>query len=222
MIFVTRTAKPNVLINNAVQWLADLRAATTKDEREKAQEKYRHPEVRTALEEMFHHKCAFCESHITHVSYDDIEHFIPKSDEPDLTFEWENFLLACPKCNRAEKRTQFPRDASGKPLLINPTIDKPEEHLEFKWDEISTSANETYVISTVSGKDPQGNATEEILNLNRFLLRKHRNSYVRLLLALGKDAHKNSKDRDLLLLATQPQEEYSAFAIAIAKEFGVI
>lgn len=83
---------------------------------------YKSPEVRRALEELFHGKCAYCE-----VGYDgaprDIDHFRPKAavvevDPVDfrplprrtatsrgyywLAATWSNLLLACIHCNRPE------------------------------------------------------------------------------------------------------------------------
>lgn len=61
----------------------------------------------------------------------DIDHFWPKSDYPDRTFLWENYLLACSHCNSNLKRSQFPRDAAGQPELLDPTVDEPSDHLLF-------------------------------------------------------------------------------------------
>jgi hypothetical protein len=59
----------------------------------------------------------------------DIDHFEPISEFPAGTFVWPNHLLACSFCNSNAKRDLFPRDGSGRPLLIDPTKDDPAEHL---------------------------------------------------------------------------------------------
>ena len=141
MISVPRSSEPGVLQRSSAKWLAklqreashyqilkndphaqgtDIKAA--KRRFENAQNKYRHSEVKGALGQMFHGKCAYCESKITVVTYGAIEHFFPKSQYPDLTFEWTNLLLSCDRCNDANhKGTQFPLDTTGNPLLIDPT-----------------------------------------------------------------------------------------------------
>ena len=59
----------------------------------------------------------------------DIDHFEPIREFPAGTFVWLNHLLACSYCNSNAKRDLFPRDGSGRPLLIDPTKDNPAEHL---------------------------------------------------------------------------------------------
>ncbi len=62
-----------------------------------------------------------------------IEHFRPKKDYPLQAFVWLNYLLACTECNSNYKRTQFPLDEHGNPLLLDPTdpADDPLDHLTF-------------------------------------------------------------------------------------------
>jgi uncharacterized protein (TIGR02646 family) len=102
---------------------------------------------------MFHGKCAYCESHVEHVSHAHVEHYRPKGGVSEdqthpgyywLGYTWTNLLLACPRCNgRAGKGMQFPvrgqramcpgdsLDAED-PLLLDPTgDDDPEEHIGF-------------------------------------------------------------------------------------------
>jgi uncharacterized protein (TIGR02646 family) len=72
-------------------------------------------------------RCMYCEDSLG----TDIEHFWPKGTYPARTFEWTNYLLACSHCNSNLKRDQFPTDATGTPLLIDPTADDPTQHLTF-------------------------------------------------------------------------------------------
>lgn len=58
-----------------------------------------------------------------------IDHFRPQNAYPTRAFEWENHLWACFLCNTVYKGTQFPLDARGLPLLLDPTRDNPDEHL---------------------------------------------------------------------------------------------
>lgn len=70
-------------------------------------------------------RCMYCEDSQGHA----IDHFWPKSTYPDRTFVWANLLYACSHCNSNGKRNQFPLDADGQPLLIDPTAENPNTHL---------------------------------------------------------------------------------------------
>lgn len=70
-------------------------------------------------------RCMYCEDSQATA----IEHFWPRNLSPQGTFVWENLLFACAHCNSNEKRSQFPQDANGQPLLIDPTAEDPLHHL---------------------------------------------------------------------------------------------
>jgi uncharacterized protein (TIGR02646 family) len=91
----------------------------------KANEAFR--EVRIALDQIASGlgRCMYCEDS----RGTDIEHFWPKSTYPAQAFLWDNYLLACSGCNSNHKREQFPLDAAGHPLLIDPTAEEPRDHL---------------------------------------------------------------------------------------------
>lgn len=74
---------------------------------------YRSRVVREALREMFHGKCAYCESKIAGSQDTDIEHYRPKKgvseakkagvDHPGywwLAMDWDNLVLSCMHCNQ--------------------------------------------------------------------------------------------------------------------------
>ena len=72
---------------------------------------YGHVEVRKALEELFHRKCAYCETRLPEVSWD-VEHYRPKGRVAEsqghpgyywLAYTWSNFLAACPACNQSRR-----------------------------------------------------------------------------------------------------------------------
>jgi uncharacterized protein (TIGR02646 family) len=82
---------------------------------------YAAPTVRAALRSAQHGKCCFCESKISHVGADDVEHFRPKAGfrqqrrdplaRPGyywLAYEWTNLYLACRDCNTRHKQNLFP------------------------------------------------------------------------------------------------------------------
>lgn len=145
---------------------------------------YKDAGIREALINLFHGKCAYCESSIGGTQPGDIEHFRPKTsvvENPDhpgywwLVNSWDNLLMSCIDCGRTrrhegemtgkgnrfplenEKQRAFqPGDEKNEiPLLLNPTIDFPEEHL------IYTEAG------NVVSETKKGNTTITVLGFNR-------------------------------------------------------
>ncbi len=87
-------------------------------------EAYKRPDVRDAVNQMCHRKCAYCESDMRGQQPGDIEHYRPKAKvaflDVDgtrtevagyfwLAADWHNLVLACADCNRP--RTQDVVDA---------------------------------------------------------------------------------------------------------------
>lgn len=180
MIFVDRTAvaAPEELLTPDKQGLTELdRATAFFADSNNAQEKfifkqYKVKAVVNALNQLFHNKCAYCESLTAATHPVDVEHFRPKAGynlikengselkKPGyywLAASWDNLLPSCIDCNRERTHDQpnsAPRKKTGKgsnfpledetmratkageeareqALLLNPCIDRPEEHLEF-------------------------------------------------------------------------------------------
>lgn len=111
---------------------------------------------RTLLEE-FDHRCGYCHSPVGITDYGSVDHFYPKYRFPERAFDWENIVLSCNVCNVA-KRDQFPTDAHGNPLLINPRVDESDEHLKLEDD------------GTLVGLTPKGVASIKTIHLNRAAL----------------------------------------------------
>lgn len=73
---------------------------------------YKEDDVRHALQELFHGKCAYCESRYDVNAPVDIEHFRPKGGVEGTTHpgywwlaaEWTNLLPSCIDCNRRRKQ----------------------------------------------------------------------------------------------------------------------
>ena len=139
---------------------------------------YAADDVRAALSELFRSKCAYCESPLQARTLA-VDHFRPAagaldlagSISPDhywwLAYEWENLLPCCPEC-ASFKGLRFPvrseRASPGaigdallaeEPLLLDPRRDRPEQHLVFAED------------GSVASVTPEGQATIEVLGLNR-------------------------------------------------------
>jgi len=177
MIRVQRSAPPPHLIRWADKWTAELLAAIRQHENgnsgpppKSLWNKYNKGYVKQALREMFHDKCAYCESKITHVDYPHIEHYRPKKKYPHLTFRWENLLLAYGMCNsRTYKDEHFPvqDNDDNRPLLLNPCDDDPKQHIRFE---------QAWVVPL----SERGRTTSELLGLNRRdeLLDRRREKYV--------------------------------------------
>lgn len=154
-------------------------------------DRYRSADVKRALDEIFHGKCAYCESYYAKTQPVDVEHFRPKGKVDDapghrgywwLAMDWKNLLPSCIDCNRKRgqrtpkpdqhdtmvelnangdfirgktfntgKQSAFPLEADSprsvwdptqksinlnaeKRLLLDPTLDEPDDHLVFHID----------------------------------------------------------------------------------------
>lgn len=204
MIAIKRTAKPKIIEKNEKKWLADLAIARTDDERRMRAGRYKHKEIRISLEKMCHEKCAYCESHISHVAYGHIEHYRPWSKYPKQTFKWTNLLLSCPVCNgKQHKSDQFPTKKFGGPL-IDPCKDVPVAHFDFSLDKKNQHA-------IVIPKTQRGKTTEKILGLNRPELVRRRTNYLRMLIALKTFEQTDLEAAKILKDATSEDGEYLAF-----------
>jgi uncharacterized protein (TIGR02646 family) len=139
--------------------------------------------IRDDLLKMCNGKCAYCESKVNIVSRGEIENFRPKAGAKGLgseeyapihywwlAYEWENLLISCQICNQKYKRDYFPLEnekdrapvgttgtelLSENPLLIDPTIIDPREHLRFDENGFAEALSKS------------GQITIEILGLNR-------------------------------------------------------
>ena len=139
-------------------------------------------------------QCMYCGSD----SATDIDHFEPRARNPLRTFEWLNHLLACGTCNSNQKRDRFPTDNDGRPLLINPTVDDPFQHMT-----LSLSADVYYPLSA------KGTATIEVCGLNRRLLvdgRRRSRQTIALCLPQWHEAYEAGRDRDMAQIAGTIQQ----------------
>jgi uncharacterized protein (TIGR02646 family) len=210
MIHVDRAAvaKPDVFDS----WLAEKERADARkwfsDPKGSRQERfrfavYKRPEIREALNELFHGKCAYCESLIVAAAPIDVELYRPKAgvaENPDhpgywwLASDWDNMLASCADCNRvrshagerAGKGNRFPLADEAKrafepgaevdeaPLLLNPCLDNPEQELVFdKTGQVVSSTR-------------RGQATISVLGLNRAgLVLARQRAAVKILDAIG-------------------------------------
>lgn len=127
MVNLIKGAEPEILRRNKSAWTRLVLEHIAKGVRipKSLSSSYNQTEVKEALKAESHNKCMYCESNVSHVAHEHIEHIKPKAQEkfPELTFEWNNLGLACPVCNM-NKGADYDH---GTPF-INPYIDDPLEN----------------------------------------------------------------------------------------------
>jgi uncharacterized protein (TIGR02646 family) len=101
-------------------------------------------------------RCMYCEDS----RGTDIEHFRPQSLYPGHVFRWLNFLWICAACNRS-KGKRFPCDSFGEPLLLDPTLDEPWDHLFF---DTATGEVTARWDAATGAESPKGTALLEIIS----------------------------------------------------------
>jgi uncharacterized protein (TIGR02646 family) len=89
-------------------------------------QRYKHPDIRTALEAETHCKCAYCEGRFKPVSYGHIEHKLPKRKYPELVCAWTNLTVACQVCNTHKGDYDDPACR-----LLDPHVDDVEKLVVF-------------------------------------------------------------------------------------------
>lgn len=122
---LSKGTKPQVLVAHDSEWNAWYVAERHAGRNPRG--KWGHEEIRESLHGESEGLCAYCESIVTHVAYEHVEHIRPKSKFPELSHEWSNLTNACPRCNQNKSDTWF----DGEHRLLDPYNDDPTEHLEF-------------------------------------------------------------------------------------------
>lgn len=107
------------------------------------------PDLKKALIDIGHGKCAYCQCDINEESkYLEVEHFQDKDTYPNLVLNWDNLLPSCKRCNGSKST----HDVNISPI-INPFIDFPQNHLNLK-------------LYRFKPKDSKGEITIDVVNLN--------------------------------------------------------
>jgi uncharacterized protein (TIGR02646 family) len=207
MIRLLKGALPQVLAENAERWTAALleRLHAGEEPSQTERTRYRHADIKAALVEETHGKCAYCESKLRHVTYGDVEHVTPKYLTPERTFEWANLTLACDICN-TNKGTH-----TG---VIDPYAAEPSEHLDFVGA----------MVLARPGSDP-GISTEVTLQLNRPPLLERRAERMKMLARLlhvlsttQEQAVKTALRHDIEVNETGTEREYAAMSRAYVND----
>ena len=216
MIKLTKTAKPNILLQNAQKWTEEYLTCLQNHQvpSDTIINRYKHPDIKAALEAETHGKCAYCESKIMHVEYGDSEHILPKNKDarPDLYVEWDNLTLACTLCNRDGKKAYYDPNAP----LVNPYTDNIDDYFNFVG----------YIIHP---KNKKGTLTIDTIKLNRLALAERRKSLLEKISKIFDiwNALPNS-DKVKNVLHTMLKDycnidsEYSAFVIHFLSQKGFV
>lgn len=138
---VVRGPIPESLRKNSKKWTKNLLdeikrcKGTGEKVDDKFYNKYKKPDVHTELKRMYGDDefcyCCYCESIIDDVSFEHIEHRMPKNQTlnkyPRKTFDWDNLHLSCEKCN-IYKGTQY----DEKYPILDATKDPIKDNLGYK------------------------------------------------------------------------------------------
>lgn len=73
----------------------------------------------------FHFLCGYCEE----ARKGDVDHFRPKSRDPELVYEWSNWVYACHDCN-GRKGDKWPDEGYVDPCAARNSA-KPEAYFDF-------------------------------------------------------------------------------------------
>jgi uncharacterized protein (TIGR02646 family) len=124
-------------------------------------ERYSEHDVCQALDDLFHEKCAYCESPYAAVDSRDVEHFRPKggiTEAPQhlgywwLAATWSNLLPSCPPCNQRRRQTAFDPGM---------TLEEFEEKRRKQAETLSGKANSFPVRQSNWVTDENGDLTAE-------------------------------------------------------------
>jgi uncharacterized protein (TIGR02646 family) len=120
MIKINKGTAPQILLKNEAAWTSALLTKIAKGQTltETELTRYKHHDIKQALVEETHGKCAYCESKFGHISYGDVEHVVAKSRDPAGRFKWTNLTIACDRCNTNKG------DAEG---FVDPNSDDPKD-----------------------------------------------------------------------------------------------
>jgi uncharacterized protein (TIGR02646 family) len=172
---------------------------------------YRSESVRKALRHAQYDKCCYCESKFLATSYGPVEYYRPKGavqqalgqkkEYPGyywLAYDWNNLLFSCTACNtkkgelfplidkKARARSHHDDITMEQPLLINPTVENPRDHIHFRED------MPEYLTET-------GKITIQYLDLCRAQLKADRREWLEILKTYRDfiEVTKNSSDTEI-------------------------
>ncbi len=129
MIKLTKGTEPHILTANKMIWTTELLRlkSLSLPIPDSLESNYNQPDVRDALRLETGGHCMYCQSSISHIAYEHIEHIKPKAlnKYPELTFEWNNLGLACQKCNTL-KGNEYDENLA----FVNPYTENPNDFFQ--------------------------------------------------------------------------------------------
>jgi uncharacterized protein (TIGR02646 family) len=210
---------------------------------------YAHVEVKAALEELFHDKCAYCETPIAAGSDWDVEHFRPKGRVAEraghpgyfwLTYEWSNLYPSCGFCNKRRKdrprwgdlqfastegkNDQFPlEDEATRAMGPKDDLSKEKRLLldpcEDRPEEHLRFTIDGQVVPVTGSR--KGEASIKVFHLGRRRLREQRRSHLRALVELLEKIRKY-EDGGNQALAQDLREWVEKHFLADSKQYAAV
>ncbi len=88
---------------------------------------WNHDEIKTALLQMSHGKCAYCELELGYgATYVEVEHFYAKDHHPTMVLDWDNLLPVCRRCNA--NKSSWDVAVAGQ-MIVDPVSMAPPSHI---------------------------------------------------------------------------------------------
>jgi uncharacterized protein (TIGR02646 family) len=115
-----RAAAPIELLANATRWTARFRAILDNNGRGDWATRKAKKVLGIALHEIAHGKCVYCESALGVTVDLEVDHYVAKTVNPNLAFEWTNLFPACRLCNRPKANHDHANS------LLRPDTEDPE------------------------------------------------------------------------------------------------
>ncbi|MFD5633596.1 HNH endonuclease [Streptomyces sp. NPDC127077] len=139
-------------------------------------------------------RCMYCEDNLG----TDIDHVQPLAVAPLRAFDWLNHLLACSYCNSHTKGRQYPCDADGRSLLIDPSTEDPADHLVLRlaasvYDPLSDKGRETIWVFRLNRGDLVQGRRLAFVTAQSLLVEWQRT----------RQAHNTAREKDLVEALTQ-------------------
>jgi|HubBroStandDraft_3_1064219.scaffolds.fasta_scaffold02603_5 uncharacterized protein (TIGR02646 family) len=169
-------------------------------------------DLKEHLQDLYRHRCAYCDGAYEAFGYGDVEHYRPKgrvTEEPGhpgywwLAYDPNNYLPSCQRCNQEAKKNHFP--VGGKrakapadslddemPLLMHPDRDEWFDHVRF----MPTCSSNGDKPGWAKGVSDKGRKSIEVFGLNREPLRDARQREQQLALLEYKQALVSSVNSD--------------------------
>lgn len=149
MIYRKRNISPAELNDRSDDWISRLAVNPELDYKREWRRFVNSTHVNTtrdALVEMYNRKCCFCEHN---TSGHAIEHFVPKSINPQRLFDYNNLHLICAECNSYKGNKVIDN-------VVDPSIEDPGQHITFQAQKIKSISVKGNVTIDVARLDRKG------------------------------------------------------------------